>query len=300
MEDIALEAIDLNDRRFCISYPPSPDEALLSSVSRVGVVQPIILKGPPPFIVMTGYKRVEAARVLGWATIPCLIKEIDEKEALLCAIHDNIGRVLNIVEKSYALERMLCFGFSEEERLETMTLLSLPPNDKLLRLLVVIAGAEDRLKEFIVARKVSLRNIEVLSRFDVPEQRGIVSLLSSLHTTESSMREVLQLMSLVKVKRGTTGLDDLTGVKDMDEVKKRLKHMTHPKLSAIEAELADLKSKCALPPGIDIKVDPFFEKEYIDISIRARKPEDLKRAIDKLSGILEASYVRSIFGLAKG
>jgi hypothetical protein len=299
MENIVLEAIDVNDRRFCISYPLS-DQELFLSMSRVGIVQPIIVTGPPPFVVVTGYKRIEAARQLGWTTIPCLIEETGEKEALLCAIHDNIGRALNIVEKSYAVERMVRFGFSQEETLETMTLLSLPSNDKLLRLLVTIACADDKLKDFVVTRKVSLRNIEALFKFDALERIGIVSLLSPLHTTESLVREVLQLMSLVKLRRGIMELDDLHGVKDMDEVKKRLKHMTHPKLSALEAELADLKGKCALPPGIDIKVDPFFEKEYIDISIRARKPEDLKRAIDKLSGILEASYVRSILGLAKG
>jgi len=264
------------------------------------MVQPVILTGTPPYTIVTGFRRIEAALQLGWSDIPCFLEEIGDREALLHAIHDNLSRGLNIVEKGMALEKMVRKGFATSEVFATMHLLDLSPHEKVLHLLATLASSEDALKTFVVTREVSLRNIEYLLRFDGKGQRDIIGILSPFHVTESLLREVLQFINLLKVRGTLPAFDDLANLRDIDELRRKLKGVANPRLSAMELELADLKQKCALPPGLDIRVDPFFEKEYIDISIRARAPEDLKQAVDKLESILEASYIRSILGLTKG
>ena len=56
---------------------------------------------------------------------------------------------------------------------------------------------------------------------------------------------------------------------------KQLKEMAYPILTALHRELQGIRQASALPPNIDIKVDPFFEKEYIDIGIRAKNKDDV-------------------------
>ncbi len=298
MNKIALKDISIHDRRYATSYPLA-DAQVVSSISRVGIIEPVIVTGAPPYIIVTGFRRLDAALSLHWTEIPCLVEEMSEQTALLCAIHDNIRRGLNIVEKGHALERMLHFGFSMDEVFEVMTLLGLQPHEKPLATLIALANSEEALKVFILDHKVSLRGIDQLLRFNVSERGLLISLLSRFHLTESHLREILQILALLKIRHGAIPFESLPTDDGTEELRRHLKELVNPKLTDLKDEFAALKRACALPPAVDIKVDPFFEKEYIDISIRIRTPEDLKRAIQKLEELLDASHIRSMLGLTK-
>jgi len=47
MKTIDIEQININDRRFSISYPMQ-DEILLASIKKVGIIQPVILLDTEP------------------------------------------------------------------------------------------------------------------------------------------------------------------------------------------------------------------------------------------------------------
>jgi ParB/RepB/Spo0J family partition protein len=298
MQTIPITQINVNDKRFCISYPLE-DDILLASIKKIGIIQPLILLAQSPYIVVTGFKRLEAALSLGLANIPCIIVNIDEKDALLRSIHDNTGRLLNIIEKAYCIEKMLHTGFSKEETYEIMTLLSLNRHEKIIERLRDIANADETMKNFILEKNLSMQNVESLLRFTPEEKNRIIEMLIPVHTTESVMREILRMFHIIKVKNGAINFSIMVGADNVYELKTRLKNLTHPILSSLEKGLKDIKLKCALPPNIDIKVDPFFEKEYIDILIRAKNPDEIREALIKLTGVLDVGYIGSIFGLAK-
>jgi len=298
MQTIPITQINVNDKRFCISYPLE-DDILLASIKKIGIIQPLILLAQSPYIVVTGFKRLEAALSLGLANIPCIIVNIDEKNALLRSIHDNTGRLLNIIEKAYCIEKMLHMGFSKEETYEIMTLLSLNRHEKIIKRLLDIANADETMKNFILKKDLSMQNAESLLRFTPEEKNRIIEMLIPAHTTESVMREILRMFHIIKVKNGAINFSIMVGADNAYELKTRLKNLTHPILSSLEKGLKDIKLKCALPPNIDIKVDPFFEKEYIDILIRAKNPDEIREALIKLTGVLDVGYIGSIFGLAK-
>ena len=46
---IPLRKINIRDTRFRISYPPH-DAMLLSSIKKVGIIQPVVLLEGPPFL----------------------------------------------------------------------------------------------------------------------------------------------------------------------------------------------------------------------------------------------------------
>ena len=81
---------------------------------------------------------------------------------------------------------------------------------------------------------------------------------------------------------------------------KQLKKMAYPILTSLHEQLKDLRQASALPPNIDIKVDPFFEKEYIDIGIRAKNREDICQALEKLRRLTDDGILGRIFDLTKG
>jgi ParB/RepB/Spo0J family partition protein len=298
MQIIPITRINVSDKRFCISYPLE-DGILLASIKKIGIIQPLTLLAPPPYTIVTGFKRLEAALRLGLTNIPCIMVNITEKDALLRSIHDNMGRALNIVEKANCIEKMLHMVFSTEEVYDVMTLLSLSRHEKITGRLRDIASSDETMKKFILKKDLSMQNIETLLRFTSEEKDQIIEMITHLHATESTIREILRMLHLIKVRKGAIDFSTIIGADDMYELKARLKNLTYPILSSLEKGLKNIKIKCALPPNIDIKVDPFFEKEYIDILIRAKNSDEIREALLKLNGVFDAGYIRSIFGLAK-
>lgn len=296
---VPIDQISMHDRRFCISYPLI-DQALFASIRTVGIIQPVILAERTPFLVVTGFKRLTAALELGHEKIPAVIRKLKEGEALIRSIHDNIHRGLNLVEKAHAVDRMMSLGFAGEEIYDTMALLGLQSHGKVLERLVALASAEEPLKRFVVEHSLSMKNVAYLLRFEEEERASLIGILSMLHLTESTVREICEMVSLIKIRNGAIPFETLRGVTDTHDLKTKLKGMTHPGLSALHREFSALQQRAALPPTMDIKVDPFFEKEYIDISIRAKDEKDVAGATEKLRTLVDDGHMRSILELTKG
>jgi hypothetical protein len=180
-----------------------------------------------------------------------------------------------------------------------MKIIGLQPHEKILKTLVALASAEDSLKHFIVTHSLSMKIVDYLMRFDVNERSSIIGLLSSFHITESTIREILEILNLLKIKQDKLPFERLNPVSGQ-ELMKQLKGMAYPILTALHRELQGIRQASALPPNIDIKVDPFFEKEYIDIGIRAKNKDDVCQAIEKLRRLVDDGIIGSIFDLTKG
>lgn len=159
MNKVPIDHINLSDRRFCITY--SLDDAVLyTSVQKIGIIQPVLLLNTSPFIAVTGFKRLAIVQQLGLKEIPYIPVDISEREALLYAIHDNIQRGLNLIEKAHAIERMLHIGFISAEVHDTMKMIGLQPHEKILKTLIALASAEDSLKHFIVMHGLSMKIVD--------------------------------------------------------------------------------------------------------------------------------------------
>lgn len=299
MDTIPLQQIYKSERKFCLSYPLD-DTRLRASLEKFGFIEPLVLLDGPDASLVTGFKRLESARQLNIKKIPVVRVRLSEKEALLFAIHSNLSRGFNSIEKALTLEKMVHMGFSQEEIQDVMALFSLSPHEKVLKNFLSMASAEKPLKDFILDNGLSMKNIEYLLRFEEQERKIIMKKLTSMRLTESYIREILEMLHLAKIKRGSFDKTVLKGAKNSEDLRAKLKKKIHPGLSSLEKKLEQIRKKSALPPGIDIKVDPFFEKEYIDIVIRTKNEQDTKKLIRKLDEVLEEGYIRSVLELTKG
>ncbi len=299
MNTVEIDKIDGNERSFCISYPLE-DDLLLASIARFGILLPLSLLREDDPVVVAGFKRLDAARRLGMTEVPCVYLDIGARQALLTAINDNLARPLNTVEKALCISKMLAAGFTREEVCEVAALLGLPPRENTLETAVAAASAQTPVLSFLVKRRLPFPLVEQLFWFDVEEQESIIRLAEAVGGTVSSLREMLHLMMLLKVKRGAVDFRQLDGAKDADALRLRLKRQTHPLLSGLEEKLAALMSACALPPQIKVKVDPAFEKESIDISLRAGNMREIEDALARLQRLTGEGFFRSIFELTQG
>ncbi|HVN97070.1 MAG TPA: ParB/RepB/Spo0J family partition protein [Syntrophorhabdaceae bacterium] len=289
----------MRDIRFCLSYPLH-DEKLLASIGKLGIIEPIILLEPAPFTVVTGFKRLVAAKRLGLKEVPAVTQALSEKQALLLAVHDNMHRGLNIVEKAHTIERMVTQGFSRDEFDTVMGLFSLSPHEKVSTQLISIASSENFLKDFIIGQGLSLKNIEYLLRLSKDERKGIIKAFTSMRTTESYIREILEMLLLMKIKTGRFPYRTVGRAESAGELRLKLKKRLYPGLLSLEKKLEKEKAALGLPPAIDIKVDPFFEKEYIDITIRVKSGQEAEGLLQKLNEVLKKGHIGNILELTKG
>jgi len=299
MKTIKIDSIDVTNRRYCISYPLS-DEPLLASIRQFGILVPVLLLGYDPPVIISGFKRIDVAAALEIKEIPCTIVNTDDRQALLMAIHDNMHRPLNIIEKAHSMDRLVSYGLTQEELYPIMKMLDLPTRQKTIETLCAATGLDDNTKDFISTRSLPLSVLEQLLWFTQSERTDIVGLLRPLHVTMSHAREVLQLMMLLKVKQGSIDIPAFHGSKSMEIIKEQLKRLTHPLLISLEERLSGIRGHMGLPSCLTVQTDPYFERESIDIRIKARNTKEIAAAAAKLGDLLDKNIFRSIFDLTSG
>ncbi len=84
-------------------------ESLSDSISRHGILQPLLVRGCGSFYeIIAGERRYRAALMAGLDTVPCIIKESDTKSSAELAIIENLQREdLNMFEEAEAIEKLI-------------------------------------------------------------------------------------------------------------------------------------------------------------------------------------------------
>jgi len=299
MQRIDTDKVNAGDTTYCISYPLD-DDLLLSSIMRSGILMPIALLSSENPVPVTGFKRVAAARKLGIREIPCVFLDVDERQALLTAILDNLKRPLNTIEKARCIERMAAYAFPTSQIVEMMKLIGLPARERTIETASAAVMMDEKTKALIVRCGLPMTAIEQLVWFGPEDCGRLVDIIDTLDVTVSSFREIMQLAMIIKARKGDIDFRRLTGASTMSGLKRRLKTISNPLLTEMESALDRLLKSCALPPTVKLHVDPYFERDWIDISVRARNADEMGNALRKLEHLVDQGTFGSIFDLTHG
>lgn len=119
--EMRMVALDL------LNEPPYPMRAqlgeipfseLCDSIRAKGILEPLIVRPVNGrYDVVAGHRRYKAARVVALAEVPCIVREMTEREAVEVMIHENTGReeVTAASEGWFYLELVDRFKLSERE-----------------------------------------------------------------------------------------------------------------------------------------------------------------------------------------
>jgi ParB family chromosome partitioning protein len=102
---LAVEAIHPNPRQPRRRFEPEAAAGLASSIRHQGVLQPIVVRrrAEGGFELVAGERRWRAARAAGIATLPALVREVDDRDSLLLGLVENVAREnLSTVEEARA------------------------------------------------------------------------------------------------------------------------------------------------------------------------------------------------------
>ncbi len=168
---------------------------LADSIKEHGILQPLVVRrldGTGSFELVAGERRFRASKMLGLATVPVIVRDIEDENSLLeLALIENIQRTdLNPVEEAEAYQKLIGkFSYTQEEAAKrlgksrsavanVLRLLNLPSFVKqdliegllsegharpLLRLADNVAAIKE-VRDLIIMKKLSVRQTELLVR----------------------------------------------------------------------------------------------------------------------------------------
>lgn len=303
---IFTNAIDLQDTTFLITF--MPDAApLVDSLKLVGLVEPLILRerDDDKHQIVCGFKRAEAMRQLAIAEAQAFIyhlDELDDLQALLLTIGHNLTRPLNLVEKAQILEKLLAFGVTEKEAIDRyLPILGLQPNARVLKQVTNLLNLERGVREYIVKQNLSLSTSVLLSSLDKDGQGAILPLLEALRPGENRVKEMVSFLREISLRDGVSvssvlaneeigkiiNDQDTPRPQRMEQLRRIVKEIRFPRLTAMEEKFAQYKRSLSLPPHVTFYPPPFFEGEEFRMELRFKDFRAFRELVTTLRQIAE-------------
>jgi ParB family chromosome partitioning protein len=107
--EIPVEKIDRNPFQTRKGFDEEKLKELAASIAATGVVQPIIVRAGADgrYTLITGERRWLASQLVGKSTIPAVVREVSDVQAMEMTIVENLQRAdLNPMEQAHAYERL--------------------------------------------------------------------------------------------------------------------------------------------------------------------------------------------------
>src|ERR1051326_1449690 len=118
-QEVLVDSIDANPYQTRRRINEAALEELAESIRASGVVQPVVLRPGPNgrFQLVAGERRWHASKRAGKTTIPAVIRQISNEQAIEITIIENLQREdLNPIEQAKAFERLSReFGLTQEQ-----------------------------------------------------------------------------------------------------------------------------------------------------------------------------------------
>jgi ParB family chromosome partitioning protein len=111
LREVAVGSIDPNPYQPRREFEPQALQELADSIATSGLLQPIVVRARPGegrrYELIAGERRWRAVQRLGWATIPAVIKEVDDQALLTLALIENLQRDdLSPIDEALGYDRL--------------------------------------------------------------------------------------------------------------------------------------------------------------------------------------------------
>jgi len=250
---LSIETVKKGEYQPRINFNQEAHKELVDSIKKQGVIQPIIVRpSNGQYELIAGERRLRAAQDAGLSTIPAIIRDVSNKEAMELAIIENVVREdLDPIEEAKGYNRLIKeFGMTQDSIADEVgkDRSSIANSLRLLRL-------PENIKELVSQGLLSVGHAKVLLMFGDDPQ--IESICKQIVNKNLSVRETERLIERFRTK----------------PVNKRSKAKKDTQLSYIEEEL---KRKFAT----SVKIWQGAKAGKIIIEYYSK--DDLERLIDLL------------------
>lgn len=179
-------------------------EELASSIKAQGIMQPIVVRsvGASKYEIIAGERRWRAASLLDLATVPVIVRQVDDEAAIAMALIENIQREdLNPLEEALALQRLQQQYELTQQQLADAVGKSRSTVTNLLRLV----SLPEEVKTMLNHGDLEMGHARALLALNGSEQtlaaRHVVAMGLNVRQTEAYVRKLQQPAARAKAER---------------------------------------------------------------------------------------------------
>ncbi|WP_263380772.1 ParB/RepB/Spo0J family partition protein [Granulicella paludicola] len=207
--EIPVELIDRNPFQTRTHFDEVKIEELAKSIAASGVVQPIVVRkggtGTTPeaasrFTLITGERRLIASKKAGKTTIPSIVREVSNVQAMEMTIVENLQRAdLNPIEQAHAYHRLSKDFHMTQEQMAERTGKDRASVANFLRLLKL----PEAVQKMVEVGDLSFGHARALLALDTPESitaaaQKVLALNMSVRGTETYIQGLINPESKLK------------------------------------------------------------------------------------------------------
>lgn len=252
VKEIELEKIKPGRFQPRSNFDDGKLEELTNSIKNQGVLSPILVRelGLNEFEVIAGERRLRASKKAGLTSIPCLVDQKQDQDALVSALIENLQREdLNPVEEARGLDRLKReFGLTQDE----------------------VATSTGKARSTIAnsLRILSLPNLvlEMLSKGEI--EKGHAKLLVSMEKKEAEE-------TAKRIVKNKLSIKDLSGITSKKATSKNIKQNTK------DTDILNVERDMSESFGHKIEIDT-KNKKAGKVSIFYKTLDELDSIIQKL------------------
>jgi ParB family chromosome partitioning protein len=193
--EIPLDQIDRNPFQTRSHLAEEQLAELAASIAANGVVQPVLVRplANGRFQLIAGERRWRASELAGKTTIPAILRQVSDEQAMEITIVENLQRAdLNPMEQARAFERLSREFHMTQEQMAVRTGKDRATVANFLRLLRLPASVQARVE----AGSLSFGHARALLSFEHPEEiekaaKRVVDLSLSVRQTETYVQGLL-------------------------------------------------------------------------------------------------------------
>jgi ParB family transcriptional regulator, chromosome partitioning protein len=192
--EIPLDRIDRNPNQTRTTFDELKLDELAQSIAATGVVQPIVVRELPGgrYQLIMGERRWRASQSAGKTTIPAIVRQVSDEQALEMTIVENLQRAdLNPMEQARAYERLAREFKMTQDQVAVRTGKDRVSVANFLRLLKL----PNQIQQLVEAGKLSFGHARALLSLTAdeidPAARKVMELALSVRQTEKYVQEMM-------------------------------------------------------------------------------------------------------------
>lgn len=316
MQTVPLALINTEDATFRMSF--APDLRLLkTSLEAVGIVQPVVLRGKETFQIVSGYRRVLAARELGWQELAAevfLPEGLDLATGFIRSFYENVAsRPLNLIEASLVVNGFFsyCSAGPEEVRSKILPLLGFQPGTRVLQRLCRLQSLIAEWQVLVVRNEIPLANAAKIAEFSREDQRSLHAALGDLALGQNKLRQCVEMVEEI-ARRDEISIEriltskEFTAIRDnrmlnlperTERFRKALRERRYPALTGQEEAFERSRKELGLPTSVSLEPPEYFEGERLRVSFSFRSREELQGVAKKLEDVAKSEALGTMLAM---
>ena len=311
--DIPVSEIDLSDTGFRITRPHHDIEPLSASISQYGImVAPLELLGQDTYSVVSGFRRIEAARHAGLPRITCRVMPAGKNlDAAMAAVTENaFSRELTSSELIRATALLLRFLEAKGIAKNATAIFNRPLNTGYINTLARIHAMPDSVLDLLDQGRISIKACKNLVSMDAETRTEFLHLFSMIKVSSGLQMEIIswakEICALEKISLsrliqesplganendgpGLGGTD--LGHRDMSALGKQFKaflaQRRFPALTAAKDQTREHIKALELDSGLQLGVPENFEGMVYAMQMEFKNMDEFKTRLNRLAELAE-------------